>query len=151
MDTKTKIATENPDWGFFGTVQRAGLDAAELFDATARALIARLALTPEEARSVLDDKIGRHMADEHQAGDTAETLVARLIARGWRRDILRAAGRASKANKIALLAVNKDEVPHLRFALDHALTSISEAHPEDRAHLKALLGKLDAAERKVRR
>jgi uncharacterized protein involved in exopolysaccharide biosynthesis len=43
------------------------------------------------------------------------------------------------------LPVREDEVAVLRFALDHALSSISEAHPEDRAQLKALIERLEAA------
>jgi hypothetical protein len=43
--------------------------------------------------------------------------------------------------------VRRDELPILRFALDHALSSISEAHPEDRAQLKALIERLEAAEK----
>jgi len=49
-----------------------------------------------------------------------------------------------------LLHIKKDEVPVLRFALDHALSSISEAHAEDRAQLKALIDRLEAAAKGAR-
>ena len=41
------------------------------------------------------------------------------------------------------LTVRRDEVAILRFAL----SSISEAHPEDRAQLQALIERLEAAQR----
>jgi len=43
------------------------------------------------------------------------------------------------------LPVRRDEIAILRFALDHALSSISEAHAEDRAQIKALIERLEAA------
>ena len=48
------------------------------------------------------------------------------------------------------LPVKPEEVATLRFALDHALSSISEAHPEDRAQLKALVARLEAAKKGAR-
>lgn len=45
------------------------------------------------------------------------------------------------------LRVKPDEVPVLRYALDHALSSISEAHPEDRAQIKALIERLEKGAR----
>lgn len=45
------------------------------------------------------------------------------------------------------LPVRRDEIPVLRFALDHALSSISEAHAEDRAQLKALIERLEVTQR----
>lgn len=48
------------------------------------------------------------------------------------------------------LRVKPEEMAVLRFALDHALASISEAHPEDRAALQALIERLAAAEKAVR-
>jgi len=48
---------------------------------------------------------------------------------------------------VITLAIKPEEVPVLRFALDNALSSISEAHPEDRAQLRALIERLEAATR----
>ena len=78
MDTSTTIATQNPTWGFFGTLATADVaNAGELFDAAARALTAQLGLTADEARTALDSKIGRHMADQYVEGEDALTLIAR--------------------------------------------------------------------------
>jgi len=43
------------------------------------------------------------------------------------------------------LPIKPEEVAVLRYALDHALSSISEAHPDDRAQLQALIARLEAA------
>jgi hypothetical protein len=48
------------------------------------------------------------------------------------------------------LPVLPEEVALLRFALVHALGSISEAHPEDHAMLKALIERLESEERRSR-
>jgi len=58
------------------------------------------------------------------------------------------ARRAPRARGIRL-SVKPEEVAVLRYALDHALASISEAHPEDRAQLKALIERLEKAERRA--
>jgi len=148
------ITTQNPTWGFFGTLTTAEVaNAGELFDATARALIAQLGLTPDEARLALDASVGRHMADQHTEGEDASALVARLIRQGWAGDIERSAGRPGKASKRSreiLLRIQPDEASTLRYALDHGLSSISDAHPADRATLKGLIERLEAAERKAR-
>lgn len=154
------ITTKNPTWGFYGTLVQGGADpdqAAALFDEAARALVRRFELSEDEARDVLDSRIGRHMADQRGSGEGAGDLVARLCARrSWERDIrrtireLRGEPEPKSAPRIRL-PVEPDEVPVLTFALEHALWSISEAHPEDRAKLKALLERLEAAEKAVRR
>jgi len=59
------------------------------------------------------------------------------------------ARRAPRARGIPFL-VKPEEVAVLRYALDHALASISEAHPEDRAQLKALIERLEKAEKGAR-
>ena len=46
------------------------------------------------------------------------------------------------------LPVKPEEVAVLRFALDHAVSSTSEAHAEDLAQLRALIARLEAAEKK---
>ena len=50
-----------------------------------------------------------------------------------------------------LLGVKPDEVALLRFALDHAQNSISEAHPDERAMLQALIDRLEAAQESAAR
>lgn len=147
------ITTENTTWGFFGTLTTAGAgNAGDFFDAAARALTTQLGLTADEARTVLDASVGRHMADQRVEGEDASTLIARLIRQGWSKDIRRAVGQpAPKSAKAILLRVKPDEDPVLRYALDHALASISDAHPEDRAALKALIARLESAEKGPRR
>ena len=53
-------------------------------------------------------------------------------------------------NHIVLMVLPEERFV-LRFALDHALSSTSEAHPTDIAQLKALIARLEEAESKVRR
>jgi hypothetical protein len=86
------ITTANETWGFFGTLQGNGAtDAGATFDGAARELIARLALTADQARDLLDARIGRHMADQRRDAESGKDLVERLLAhRGWARDIRRA-------------------------------------------------------------
>ncbi len=134
------ITTTNASWGFFGTLRSNGAtDAEAIYDDAARALMAKLGLTPDRARAVLDARMGRHMADQRQDGESGKELVERLLTkRGWGRDI-----RAAIRREVTL-AIQHDEVAVLRFALDHALASISEAHAEDRAQLQALIERLEA-------
>jgi hypothetical protein len=47
------------------------------------------------------------------------------------------------------LPIKPDEVAVLRFALDPALSSTSEAHPKNRAQLQALIERLDAGDGSV--
>ncbi len=49
-----------------------------------------------------------------------------------------------------LLRVMPEEVAVLRFALDHALSSISEAHAEDRVQLQTLIERLEATQKGAR-
>ncbi len=136
------ITTTNASWGFFGTLRSNGeTDAEAIFDDAARALVAKLDLTPDQARAVLDAPIGRHMADQRRGGESGKDLVERLLAsRGWARDI-----RAAIRREVTL-AIQRDEVPVLRFVLDHAPSSISEAHAEDRAQIRALIERPETAE-----
>jgi hypothetical protein len=54
-------------------------------------------------------------------------------------------------NKDIRLLVKPEEVPILQFALEQALHSISEKRtPDDRACLKALMERLEAAQEKGR-
>ena len=46
------------------------------------------------------------------------------------------------------LTINADEVALLRHALDHAIFTTSERHPEYRARLQALVERLNAAEKR---
>ena len=140
------ITTANETWGFFGTLQGNGAtDAEATFDGAARELIARLALAADQARDLLDARIGRHMADQRRDGESGKDIVARLLAnRGWAKEIRVALHKPVRA---VTLIIQHDEVAVLRFALDHALSSTSEAHPKDRAQLLALIERLEATQR----
>ena len=58
--------TENPEWGFFGTMTRQApaspTEAA--WNAALTAIVAATACTPDEARVFLDSRYGRHFADD---------------------------------------------------------------------------------------
>jgi len=140
-----KIITRNETWGFYGTLD--AHDAGVIYDSAARALMERYDLGADQARDLLDSSLGRHIADQRRDGESGADLVTRLAAqRGWAAGIRRAAG-LPKAPAPIKLVIERDEVPVLRFALDHALSSISEAHAEDRAQLKALITRLEATQR----
>lgn len=140
------ITTANESWEFFGTLRtREACDAGEIFDTAARALLAKFNITADQARDVLDARVGRHIADQIVDGESGTGLVERLLAhRGWARSIRRAIPDRKRG---VTLAVRSGEIAVLRFALDHALSSTSEAHAADRAQLAALIERLEAAQR----
>lgn len=92
------LKTENKDWGFWGTSDRNGYDAALTWDVASRFLAAEFELTPEQTRDVLDARFGRHLADdlsfiENGTGNArgpisadaiTKHLKARVADRGWR-------------------------------------------------------------------
>jgi len=141
------ITTKNESWGFFGTLRSNGAaDAAQVFDDAARALVAHLGINANQARELLDAKVGRHMADQRRAGETGKDLVERLLAKkGWERD-LRTAARQADRTEIRLV-VPAEEIAILEYALGSALNALSEAHPKDRAQLKSLIERVEAAQR----
>ena len=144
------ITTANETWGFFGTLQGNGAtDAEATFDAAACALMARLDLTADQARDLLDACIGRHLADQRRDAESGKDLVERLLAnRRWARDIRVAIHRPERD---VTLIIHHDEVAVLRFALDHALSATSEAHATDRAQLAALIERLEATGQRERK
>lgn len=58
------LATANKEWGFWGTAERNGYDAALTWSAASKCLITEFDLTSEQARDVLDARFGRHLADD---------------------------------------------------------------------------------------
>ncbi|MFN7610849.1 MAG: hypothetical protein ACK5QX_07935, partial [bacterium] len=58
------LPTNNPEWGFWGTSLSNAYDAAMAWDAASRFLTKAFALTPEETRTMLDARFGRHLADD---------------------------------------------------------------------------------------
>jgi hypothetical protein len=58
--------TENPEWGFFGTMTRqtSASPTEAVWTAALTAIVAATACTPDEARVFLDNRYGRHFADD---------------------------------------------------------------------------------------
>lgn len=91
--TKTMPPTDNAQWGFWGTSERNGYDAAMAWQAAGDALATAFDLTPVEIRDLLDARFGRHLADDLSfieggpvSAEAIEThIMARLADRRWRR------------------------------------------------------------------
>ena len=91
--TKTMPPTDNAQWGFWGTSERNGYDAAMAWQAGGDALATAFDLTPVEIRDLLDARFGRHLADDLSSieggpvsAEAIEThIMARLADRRWRR------------------------------------------------------------------
>jgi hypothetical protein len=93
----TTPPTQNPEWGFWGTwSRRQGSTPTSTKAAWETALLAMEAagFTLEQARLVLDSRVGRHMADQVDGDIPAVTsTVARLASiPGWRKEMNEAAG-----------------------------------------------------------
>ncbi len=68
------LPSGNREWGFYGTVSRAGMDADVMWKAASCALLEGIeGLSGRGARALLDAKCGRHLADD-------------LVSRGGRRN-----------------------------------------------------------------
>ena len=87
------LPTQNEEWGFFGTSKYLVADQAEAWNTTAAFFIKNFALTPEQARDLLDATFGRHLADDLSFIEGEKTKLAiskhlekRLADKGWRRD-----------------------------------------------------------------
>lgn len=92
------LPTQNEEWGFFGTSKSNGYDAELTWNTASRFLIKEFGLTPEEARTVLDARFGRHLADDLSfikgrpgiaSGPTSEKAITahlqmRIAGKGWR-------------------------------------------------------------------
>lgn len=87
------VPTSNLKWGFWGTSIHNGYDPEITWDAASRFLAEHFDLTGEEARAVLDNRFGRHLADDLsfiEGGPlSAEAITSHLISRiadkGWRK------------------------------------------------------------------
>lgn len=91
------LPTNNPAYGFFGTLALAGADADAGWNIASRLLCEALAVeenggaySPEAVRDFLDSRLGRHMADmvtgRLQAGLALEPAIAHAIEvhQSWR-------------------------------------------------------------------
>jgi hypothetical protein len=87
------LPTNNEEWGFWGTSVSNGFDAALTWDTASRFFAKTFNLTPEETRTLLDARFGRHLADDlsfiNGGPATAQAIITHLEKRyadkGWRR------------------------------------------------------------------
>jgi hypothetical protein len=87
------LPTNNEEWGFWGTSVSNGYDAAMTWDTASRFFAKTFNLTPEETRTLLDARFGRHLADDlsfiNGGPATADAITSHLEKRnadkGWRR------------------------------------------------------------------
>ena len=90
--TTTILPTRNEAWGFFGTMQLAGADPMQSWNAASAMIAAATEASPEGVRAFLDSRHGRHFADDvlsrlakvgpHRLEEAIEATVARWQA--WR-------------------------------------------------------------------
>ena len=90
--TITILPTRNEAWGFFGTMQTAGADPMQAWNAASAMIAAATDAAPEGVRDFLDSRHGRHFADD-VAGELCKGLgleeaIEAAVARwmGWRID-----------------------------------------------------------------
>jgi hypothetical protein len=87
------LATQNPDWGFWGTATRNGYDPQMTWNAAAVSLATAFDLKKEEVRFLLDTRFGRHLADDLRfikggpSGPEAieRHIMGRLADQSWRK------------------------------------------------------------------
>lgn len=85
------LPTENLSWGFWGTSTRNGYDTELAWNTASQFLAKKFDLTPEQSRTVLDSKFGRHLADDlsfiengpSSAKAITNHLALRIADRGW--------------------------------------------------------------------
>jgi hypothetical protein len=90
--TTTILPSRNEAWGFFGTMQFAGVDPTASWNAASAMIAAETDAAPEAVRDFLDSRHGRHFADDvvselaKAAPRRIEEAIAAAIARwqGWR-------------------------------------------------------------------
>ena len=88
MQDESLPATENPAWGFYGTI-RHHADAEQAWPIAMAAVIASTRCSPTAARAFLDSRMGRHFADDVAnglvRGLTLEHAIAGSASRwmGW--------------------------------------------------------------------
>jgi hypothetical protein len=90
--TTTIPPTRNEAWGFFGTMQLAGADPMQSWNAASAMIAAETDASAEAVRDFLDSRHGRHFADDvaselaktepHQLEAAIEAAIARW--QGWR-------------------------------------------------------------------
>lgn len=97
------VATQNTEWGFFGTFRRnwtASKKETQAAWVVAVKALTAAGYTEEEARVVLDGRLGRHMADQIDNRRKVAETMADLVTR-WAKDVANDAGRNPAAEKLA--------------------------------------------------
>jgi hypothetical protein len=90
--TTTILPRRNEAWGLFGTMQTAGADPMQGWNAAGAMIAAATDASPEGVRDFLDSRHGRHFADdvanELWKGETLKVAIDAAITRwmGWRID-----------------------------------------------------------------
>ena len=91
--TTTILPTRNEAWGLFGTMQSAGADPMQAWNAASAMIAAATDASPEGVRDFLDSRYGRHFADDvveriRGRGLAVEEAIQAAVARwmGWRID-----------------------------------------------------------------
>jgi hypothetical protein len=80
--------TKNEAWGFWGTWNMKGKGGTEKAWAGAVDALVTGGFTAEQARDILDGRVGRHMADQMDRLADVEPTIQRLLAhRGWRKEM----------------------------------------------------------------
>jgi hypothetical protein len=90
--TTTILPTRNDAWGFFGTMQRAGADPMQSWNAASAMIAAETEASAEAVRDFLDSRHGRHFADEvaselaPRGPEHLEVAIEAAVTRwqGWR-------------------------------------------------------------------
>lgn len=84
------LATRNPHWGFFGTIERAGESPAHAWKIASASILDATLGSEEGVRDFLDSRHGRHFADEVAgfiaAGMNIDAAIEAAIDRyqGWK-------------------------------------------------------------------
>ena len=92
MTTTTILPTRNPEWGFWGTTDRAGYRADRGWDIASTMVAKATGGSPEGVRDLLDSRHGRHFADDvasaASSGMPVELATENAIEKwqGWKID-----------------------------------------------------------------
>ena len=90
--TTTILPTRNEAWGFFGTMQLAGADPMQSWNAASAMIAVETEASAEAVRAFFDSRHGRHFADDVAnslcTGAALAAAIDAAIARwmGWRID-----------------------------------------------------------------
>jgi hypothetical protein len=134
------IATQNREWGFWGTFSRNWTalehETRAAWNAAVKAITAA-GYTDAEARDVLDGTLGRHMADQLRSRKPKKVAadLAALVGK-WAESITRAVGRNPAYDKeravklqAARAKVERCEAAHQKAAIAYA-TAVAGQAPE---------------------